>query len=599
MSEIVKVINQIHTEKTNAISDASRFLFQCFTCEFMGIGYTCEKHTKRTFLCNNQYVSFIIKHMYIDSIKIVVILNAIIEYFNLVQVQHVMIVRRVVLAFLLVLISLSALFPSQSTNKKKSTVSEKKSLTASSDESHDIKILRGTGGQDKNTFLNTVMKNSSNQQVRDQLNQYAIQNNTSIVSEQFAKFMDKKYEKNSKRNMFHYPDSTVYLCGNSLGLQPKQLKEYVNEELDKWSQVAVQGHFTGKRPWFDIEDYVVNEMAKIVGAKPIEVAVMNTLTTNLHLLLVAFYRPTSQRYKIIIEENPFPSDMHAIVSHLITRDQNPEDALIQVGPRPGEDYIRQEDILKAIRDSANETALVLFSGVHFMSGQLFDIEEITRVGHENGCVVGFDLAHAAGNIDVQLHDWNVDFACWCTYKYMNSGPGSISAIFVHEKHAYKSLEELPRFAGWWGHKRSTRFKLTNKFDPQEGAAGFQLSNPIILGMVSVQASLDVFNKTTMKDLRAKSFLLTMYLEMCLESELSNFIHILTPRDPKQRGCQLSLRIVNSKQTLKQVMEQLEHKGVICDEREPDIIRVAPTPLYNSFEDILRFVFTLKSILQVK
>jgi kynureninase len=413
---------------------------------------------------------------------------------------------------------------------------------------------------------------------------------------EFAKKMDNEGTLTSFRQDFLYPDNTVYLCGNSLGLQPKNLSKLVNGELEKWAKSGVKGHFEGDYPWFNIEDFLIEKMAKVVGAKPLEVAVMNSLTANLHMLLVAFYRPTTTRYKILIEENPFPSDMHAITTHVSTRSNfnNPEDVVIQIGPRQGEDNIRNQDIINLLKSPlGDEIAVVMLSGVHFMTGQFFDVEMITRVGHERGITVGFDLAHAAGNIDLKLHDWDVDFACWCTYKYLNSGPGNIAGIFVHEKFAKCTLQELPRYSGWWGHKRGTRFTLTNKFDPQEGAAGFQMSNPSILGCMSLIASLDVFNKTTMCSLRTKSQLLTSYLELLLSSnQWENKIKIITPKDPEQRGCQISIRI--SKQyPVMSVMNLLDKQGVICDEREPDVIRISPVPLYNSFEDVYHAVVALR------
>jgi kynureninase len=418
-------------------------------------------------------------------------------------------------------------------------------------------------------------------------------NGVDIYSAEFAKQMDAS--STTYRDQFHYPENTTYLCGNSLGLQPKKLSGLVQTELDKWAKYAVKGHFEGEYPWFSIEDYLVEKMAKVVGAKPVEVAVMNSLTSNLHALLIAFYRPSGKRTKILIEESPFPSDMHAITTHILSRDSsiNPEDVVIQIGARKGEDLLRTEDIVNLLRSPlGDEIATVMLSGVHFMTGQFFDLKEITRVGHERGIRVGFDLAHATGNIQLQLHDWDVDFACWCAYKYMNAGPGNIAGIFVHERFANASAQELPRLSGWWGHKRATRFTLTNKFDPQPGAAGFQCSNPSVLGCVSLLASLDLFNEATMPKLRAKSELLTSYLQLLLSTnEWQGRIKILTPSDPERRGCQISIRVL--RYPVMSVMKFIEERGVVCDEREPDIIRIAPTPLYNTFEDVFKAVQILR------
>ncbi len=425
---------------------------------------------------------------------------------------------------------------------------------------------------------------------KEQLSKY------DINSLEFAKKMDADDKLSQLRNDFLYPENTTYMCGNSLGLQPKNLSTLVNGELEKWARAGVKGHFEGDYPWFKIEDYLIEKMANVVGAKPLEVAVMNSLTANVHILLAAFYRPDGKRNKILIEENPFPSDMHAITTHVITKNSHlkPDDVVIQIGARQGEDTIRTDDIINLLESPlGDEIQLVLLSGVHFMTGQFFDLEKITKVGHSRGMTVGFDLAHAAGNINLRLHDWNVDFACWCSYKYLNSGPGNIAGIFVHEKFANQTMEELPRFSGWWGHKRTTRFTLTNKFDPQEGAAGFQMSNPSILGCMSLIASLDVFNKTNMSTLRAKSELLTSYLEFLLSSsQLQNKIKVLTPKDPAQRGCQISIRVAKQYPVMS-VMNLLDKKGIICDEREPDVIRIAPTPLYNRFEEVYFTVSALK------
>jgi len=530
----------------------------------------------------------------------VLIINGVVEYLALIQQSlplnrtQLFQLRFVVLSFCLSTLIFSLIF-SNMEEKRDSTVKTDKKLQKS------IRVVRASStiGDDRDTYIKKQIQANP---YRDVLKSFELEQNLRLCSKQFAQFMDSKEK--SFRSEFYYPvhretkKPLIYLCGNSLGLQPKKATEYVNEELKKWAEVGVEGHFIGRRPWFNIEDNVVSMMAKVVGAKPIEVAVCHTLTVNEHLLLVSFYRPSPNRYKILMEENPFPSDMHAITSHIKSikseHKYDPESVLIQIAPREGEHFVRTEDILDLIEREGNEIALILLGGVQFMSGQAFDFEAITRKGHEKGCIVGFDLAHGAGNIDLKLHDWEVDFACWCTYKYLNSGPGNLGGIFIHEKYAYKTLDELPRFAGWWGHKRETRFSLTKTFDPQPGAASWQLSNPIVLGMVAVEASLEIFDRADINKLRQKSFLLTTYLEMLLESEISQHITILTPRDPKQRGCQLSLRF-NSK-PLKMVMDQLKKSGVVCDEREPDIVRISPAPLYNTFEDVYDCVMILKHIL---
>lgn len=447
----------------------------------------------------------------------------------------------------------------------------------------------------------------------ESLKTIALENKKDISSEEFAKLMDSQ-DKLCFRTQFNYPkikdypfgdaslcnveDDCVYLCGNSLGLQPKQTKEFVNVELDKWAKRGVVGHFDdSERPWVDIGDTCVEASAKVVGAKPVEVAIMNSLTVNLHLLLISFFRPTAKRYKILLEGKAFPSDHYAVESQLKLHGLDPKTSMILAWPREGENTLRNEDIIRLIEEHGESLAVVIFSGVQFYTGQLFDLEGITKAGHAQGAIVGFDLAHAVGNVHLKLHDWGVDFACWCTYKYLNAGPGGIAGLFVHEKFA--SDFSIPVLSGWWGHNPKTRFEMKNDFEPSLGAARYQLSNPPVLQTVSLLASLNVFSQTTMEALRGKSLLLTSYLEHLLQTRVIDSIsktqggepilRLLTPSDPAQRGCQLSLLF---RDRIKPVFEQLEKRGIIVDMREPNVLRVAPAPLYNTYHDVYRFVEAL-------
>ncbi|TPX34178.1 hypothetical protein SmJEL517_g03079 [Synchytrium microbalum] len=374
----------------------------------------------------------------------------------------------------------------------------------------------------------------------------------------------------------------IYLCGNSLGLQPKRTRELISEELHVWADRGVNGHFDHphNRPWALIDDHVVQSTAKIVGAKESEVAVMNSLTANLHFLMVSFYRPTSTRHKILMEPKCFPSDHFAIESQIKFHGYDPLPSIITVNLRDGESNISTDDILQAIDKDGDSIALVLFGGVQYYTGQLFDMQAITRAGHEKGCVVGFDLAHAVGNVPLQLHDWNVDFAAWCTYKYLNSGAGGIGGAFVHERHASDST--LPKFLGWWGTDPTTKFAMSHDFKPINGANQYRVSNPAVLTTVALMGSLSVFDKTSMAELRAKSLLLTGYLEHLLDKLSSPYIKIITPRDPLQRGCQLSVLLQG--RNMEAVHHALLQQGIVCDERKPDVIRISPAPLYNTFED---------------
>ena len=423
-----------------------------------------------------------------------------------------------------------------------------------------------------------------------------------VTSEAFAAAMDERDELAGLRAKFLFPPApqtctdttrkeTLYLCGNSLGLQPKDTRKYVNEELDKWEQHGVEGHFTEPRPWVTIDETVQEMMANVVGARSHEVVVMNSLTTNLHLMMVAFYRPKGERYKILLEAKAFPSDEHAFQSQARFHGYDPDDALIRLSPRDGEQTLRTEDIERVLAEQGSCIATVLFSGVQYYTGQLFDIPRITAAAHAAGAEVGFDLAHAAGNAELKLHDWNVDFGVWCNYKYINAGPGAIGGCFVHERHAGDTLETRPRFAGWWGHRKSDRFEMRPDFITMQGAVGYQLSNPPVFQIAALRASLDVFEEATMSRLRAKSVLLTALLEVLLAEAFNDSeLTVITPADPAARGCQLSLLF---KTPIKAVHERITAEGVICDMREPDVMRIAPAPLYNSFADVHSFVRLLR------
>lgn len=398
------------------------------------------------------------------------------------------------------------------------------------------------------------------------------------------------------RDEFHFParpdgSPFVYLCGNSLGLQPKGAARYVEEELATWRDLAVEGHFRGPRPWYSYHEIFTDSVARLVGAKPIEVVVMNGLTVNLHLLMTSFYRPQGERYRIVIEGSAFPSDQYAVASQARLHGYDPQDAIVHLKPRAGEDHLRTDDIEAYLRGEGQSVALVLMGGVNYYSGQAYDMARITRAGHAAGAKVAFDLAHAAGNIPLALHEWGVDFAAFCTYKYLNAGPGATACAFVHERHAHD--DTLPRLAGWWGTDPASRFEMGPTFAPQAGAGGWQLSNAPVLSMAPLRASLDLFDEAGMPALRAKSERLTAYLLACLQALPELNIHVITPGDPAARGCQLSLRIGSD---AARVHQALEERGVICDFRRPDVIRVAPVPLYNSFEDIVRFVERLATSL---
>jgi len=417
---------------------------------------------------------------------------------------------------------------------------------------------------------------------------------------EFAKEKDLNDSLRSYRERFFIPVidgiETVYFTGNSLGLQPKTVKTYLEEELDAWKNWGVEGHFEAKKPWFAYHEFLTEKIAKIVGAKPLEVVVTHSLTTNLHLLMVSFYRPTKTRYKILCEKKAFPSDQYALESQVRFHGLEPEQTIIEVGPREGEHLVRKEDVLSAIVEAGESLAMVMIGGVNYYSGQLFDMKSITEAGHSVGATVGFDLAHAAGNVKLELNAWGVDFAAWCSYKYLNSSPGGVSGLFVHEKHAENKT--LPRFAGWWGHDKSTRFLMEPGFNPMPGAEGWQLSNAPVLGMAAHLASLDIFDEVGMDALIAKRVDLTNYLEFMIndlsqrKGELCSF-EIITPKNPAERGAQLSILLHGMGKTL---FDKITKMGVIADWREPNVIRIAPVPLYNSYEDVYHFSECLENAL---
>ena len=416
----------------------------------------------------------------------------------------------------------------------------------------------------------------------------------------FAEKSDQQDELRHYKNEFHFPQhlgkDVIYFTGNSLGLQPKRTQKYVNDVMDDWKNLAVEGHFLAEKPWWDYHERFAEPLAKIVGALPTEITVMNTLTVNLHLLMVSFYRPTNRRYKIICEEKAFPSDQYLFQSqvdwHARNLNFNPNEALVEVKPRAGEHLIRHEDILQKINETGDELALVIFGGVNYYTGQVFDMQAITRAGHQVGAVVGFDLAHAAGNIQLELHKWNVDFAAWCSYKYMNSGPGNASGCFIHEKHHADST--LPRLTGWWGNQKENRFKMEQKFNPIIGADGWQISNLPILSLAPYLASVHLFDEVGMEKIINKRNKLTAYLEFILNeinTEVQGNFEIITPSNPAERGCQLSVFFHGEGRSL---FEYLIKNGVVTDWREPNVIRLAPVPLYSSFEDMYRFGQILKA-----
>ena len=404
----------------------------------------------------------------------------------------------------------------------------------------------------------------------------------------FAKEMDARDPLAKYRDRFHIPKGPdgadcVYLCGHSLGLQPKTVREYVEQELADWAKLGVEAHFRGKHPWMPYHRLLTEQTARLVGSKPVEVVVMNSLTVNLHLMMVSFYRPTKERHRIVVEDSAFPSDQYAVKSQIRYHGLDPATSLIELKPRNGERTLRDEDIVSLIEREGDSIALVMLGGVNYSSGQFFDLEAVARAGHAKRCVVGYDLAHAAGNVPLKLHEWNADFAVWCSYKYLNGGPGCIGGCFVHERHA---RENLPRFAGWWGHDQDTRFKMGPEFHAAPGAEGWQVSNPSILTMAALRASMDIFDEVGMAALREKSIALTGYMEFLLDKRRSEKFSLITPNEPGRRGAQLSICVPRNGRAL---CERLTEEGVLCDWREPDILRVAPAPLYNTFSDVYGFV----------
>ncbi len=411
----------------------------------------------------------------------------------------------------------------------------------------------------------------------------------------FAEAADAQDPLSKWRDEFHIPEvdgkKALYFTGNSLGLQPKRTKDYIDQELTDWSNLGVEGHFEAKNPWFSYHEMFAEPVSRLIGAKSTEVVVMNNLTVNLNLLLVSFYRPTKDRYKIICEAKAFPSDQYALEMQVRCAGYNPAEAIVEVAPREGENTIRQEDILAAIKETGNQTACIMIGGVNYFTGQVFDMKAITQAGHAVGAMVGFDLAHAAGNIKLELHDWDVDFACWCSYKYLNSGPGGVSGVYIHERHCENT--SLPRFAGWWGHEKETRFLMEKGFRPMKSAEAWQMSNAPVLSMAAHKAAIDIFDEVGMSSLVEKQKKLSGYLEFIIDDindRLMNkaenrWLENITPRNWDERGCQVSIVAHGYG---KAMFDVLMAAGVISDWREPNVIRLAPVPLYNSFTDVFLF-----------
>jgi kynureninase len=412
----------------------------------------------------------------------------------------------------------------------------------------------------------------------------------------FAKKMDEEDPLKDFRDKFYIPiingKPCIYFVGNSLGLQPKTTQDHIYTELENWANYGVEAHFHAKIPWVEYHDILIEPLSKIVGCLPQEVVVMNHLTVNLHLLLTTFYRPAKNRYKIICEAKAFPSDQYALESHVKLHGLDPGEVIIEVSPREEEYNIRTEDILETIADNADEVAVVLFGGINYYTGKVFNMKTITEAAHNAGAYCGFDLAHAAGNVELHLHDWDVDFACWCSYKYLNSGPGNIAGAYIHER--FISDASLPRMAGWWGYDKESRFKMEKNFKPIPTAEGWQLSNSPIISMAAHKSSLDIFEEAGMENLLKKSKMLTGYLFFILEEINANkkIIEVITPNDEEERGCQVSMLMLEKG---KEIFDALKRHGVLSDWREPDVIRVAPVPLYNTFEDVYQFGQILKHL----
>lgn len=415
-----------------------------------------------------------------------------------------------------------------------------------------------------------------------------------------ARSLDKNDPLRAQRTQFHFPKhegkNTVYMTGNSLGLQPKSVKKALLNELEQWKTYGVEGHFKGELPWMHYHKFVQKQTANLVGARENEVVVMNTLTTNLHLLMATFYRPTAQRFKIIMEGGAFPSDQYAMETQVRWHGLNPEDAIIEVHPRPGEDALRTEDILAAIQEHGNQAVMIMFGGVNYYTGQFYPMKTLAQAAHAQGALAGFDLAHAAGNVPLELHDWNIDFAMWCSYKYLNSGPGGPSGVFIHERHATNT--GLQRLGGWWGHDESERFQMRKGFKPMPTAEGWQLSNAQIFSFAAHKASLDMFSAVGMKALRAKSEALYAFFDTLWAQWIpsDSNLRIITPRTEADRGCQISILTGSNGRA---IFDFLEQRGVITDWREPNVIRCAPVPMYNSFEDVCHLVWLIKEALAAK
>ena len=417
---------------------------------------------------------------------------------------------------------------------------------------------------------------------------------TDICNDAYAARLDAADPLRDFRDEFlipkHAGEPMAYFVGNSLGLQPRGARAHVETVLRKWEEEGVEGHFTGDAQWMRYHELVREPLARLVGATPLEVVAMNTLTANLHFLMVSFYRPTRERPAILIEAGSFPSDRHATASQVRFHGFDPATDLIEVEPDEANGTVSMAAIQRAIDANRDRLALVLWPGVQYRTGQAFDLKAIARLAHDAGALCGFDLAHAVGNIDVELHDSDADFAAWCHYKYVNSGPGAVAGAFVHERH---SREDVPRFAGWWGHDPASRFQMGPEFVPAAGADGWQLSNPPILAMAPLRASLELFDRAGLPALREKSRSLTGYLESLIDARLADVLDVLTPRDPAQRGCQLSLRVRGGRDQGRALFDHLAAHGVLGDWREPDVIRISPAPLYNNHADVLRFVRTVE------
>jgi kynureninase len=416
---------------------------------------------------------------------------------------------------------------------------------------------------------------------------------------EYAQQLDEQDPLKSFRERFHIPlyqgKESIYFTGNSLGAMPKEAKEAINVELEDWAKLGVEGHFHGRNPWMPYHERFSESLAKLVGAKSTEVVAMNTLTTNLHLLMVSFYRPTKSRYIILCEENAFPSDQYCLESQVKYHGYNPEDAILELKARDGEYTLRTADILKTIEENGDEIALLMIGGVNYYTGQVFDMKTITKAAKAKGITVGWDLAHGAGNIQLNLHDWDVDFAAWCSYKYLNSGPGSISSIFVHEKH--HTNEDLPKFSGWWGYRKSDRFEMKKGFVPIPTAESWQLSNAPVFAMAAYKVSLDIFMEAGFDNLQTKTKKMRGFMDFVLQEvqkgQDKQVVELITPSKDEERGCQFSLFVHGYD---KKLFDLLTEEGVIADWREPNVIRIAPVPLYNSYEDIFRFGKALENAL---